>query len=121
MRNLTCINCPIGCSLKVYGDREDNIRVTGNKCGRGLKYGIDEILHPKRIVTSSIVYNGNPELGTFEMLPVKTSESIPKELIFNVLEEIKKCRVKGPYNIGDVIISDVCGTGVDIIVTKKTT
>ncbi|XVG95797.1 DUF1667 domain-containing protein [Eubacteriales bacterium KG127] len=82
---------------------------------------MDEVLHSKRIVIPSIVYKGNPELGTFVMPPVKTSESIPKELIPNVLEEIKKCKINGPHDIGDVIISNVCGTGADIIATKKTT
>lgn len=80
---------------------------------------MDEVLHSKRIVIPSIVYKGNPELGTFVMPPVKTSESIPKELIPNVLEEIKKCKINGPHDIGDVIISNVCGTGADIIATKK--
>jgi len=111
MKELICITCPRGCRLKV----DDNLNVTGNTCPRGVLYAKAELTHPTRMVTSTVSVSSkeNPRL------PVKTKEPIPKELIFKVMEEIDKVIVKTPIYIGDVIISNVLGSGVDIIATKN--
>ncbi|HIZ39180.1 MAG TPA: DUF1667 domain-containing protein, partial [Candidatus Anaerobutyricum stercoris] len=46
-------------------------------------------------------------------------EVIPKAKIFDILEEIKPVIVKAPVKIGDVIIPNVAGTGVDVVATKN--
>jgi len=112
-RELTCINCPLGCSLTVTIDGE-NISVTGNTCKRGEAYGKKEVTNPTRIVTSSVVVEG----GTIERASVKTAMDIPKEKIFDIMDEIHKIKVKAPVHIGDVIITNVAGTGVDIVASK---
>lgn len=111
MKELICITCPRGCRLHV----DDNLNVTGNTCPRGVLYAKAELTHPTRMVTSTVAVDSpqNPRL------PVKTKEPIPKELIFKVMEEIDKVIVKTPIEIGDVIISNVLGSGVDIIATKN--
>ena len=38
-------------------------------------------------------------------------------IIFKVMEEIRAAEVEAPVRIGDVILTDVCGT--DIIATKN--
>ena len=50
---------------------------------------------------------------------VKTAEDIPKGKIFDCMEALKKVTVTAPVQIGEVIIKNVCGTGVDVIATKK--
>ena len=121
MREMICINCPIGCNLKVYGDREENIRVEGNKCPRGLQYGKDEVL--KRMVTSSVPLSVDENTGIYQMISVKTSEAVPKNLIFSVLEEIKRIDLKKmgikKIEVGDVLLENVCNTGVNIVATQK--
>lgn len=123
MREMTCINCPIGCNLKVYGDREENIRVEGNKCPRGLQYGKDEVLNPKRMVTSSAPLSVDENTGIYQMISVKTSEAVPKNLIFSVLEEIKRIDLKKEgiktIEVGDVLLENVCNTGADIVATQR--
>ncbi len=119
MREMVCINCPIGCNLKVYGDSEDSIRVEGNKCPRGEKYGRDEVLSPRRMVTSSIPLRKDEKTGIFEMVSVKTESAVPKGLIFQVLSEIKKVKLKAPVEVGDVILKNVSGTGIDVVATQK--
>ena len=52
------------------------------------------------------------------MVSVKTKEDIPKGKIFDVVKALKGVTVKAPVKIGDVIIPDVAGTGVDIVATK---
>ena len=111
MKELICITCPRGCHLSV----DDNLNVTGNMCPRGAMYAKAELTHPTRMVTSSV--NVISEIES--RLPVKTKEPIPKELIFKVMEEIMKVSVKAPIKIGDVVIKDVLGTGVDIVATKN--
>ena len=111
MKDLICITCPRGCHLQV----DDNLNVTGNMCPRGAVYAIAELTHPVRMVTSSVTVISEVE----SRLPVKTKDPIPKELIFNVVEEIKKVKVNAPIKIGDVIIKDVLGSGVDIVATKN--
>ena len=54
MKELICINCPMGCHLKVDDTDKSNIIVTGNTCPRGKTYGINEVLHPLRMVTSLV-------------------------------------------------------------------
>ena len=111
MKELICITCPRGCHLQV----DDNFNVTGNFCPRGAIYAKNELTHPVRMVTSSV----NVISKVASRLPVKTKEPIPKELIFKVMEEIMKVSVKAPIRIGDVVIKDVLGTGVDIVATKN--
>jgi len=113
-RELTCINCPLGCQLTVQIDG-DNISVSGNTCPRGEAYGKKEVIAPTRIVTSSVIIEG----GTIERVSVKTASDIPKGKIMDIMKEIKAMRVKAPVHIGDVIISNVAGTGVDIVASKN--
>ncbi len=115
MRELICINCPLGCNLKVDDTDLNNIIVSGNTCPRGAKYGKDEILNPKRMVTSSVKVMG----GIEAVVSVKTYEAIPKELIFELLDELKKIEVKAPIKIGDVIIENALNTGVNVIATRN--
>lgn len=110
MKELICITCPRGCHLSV----DDNLNVTGNMCPRGAMYAKAELTHPVRMVTSTVVVKAKSECR----LPVKTKEPIPKELIFKVMEEIDKVQVNAPIEIGDVVIKNVLGTGVDIVATK---
>ena len=49
--NLTCIMCPLGCSLVATKDG-DEIKVTGNNCQRGEIFAKEELTCPMRIVTS---------------------------------------------------------------------
>ena len=111
MKELICITCPRGCHLLV----DDDLNVTGNTCPRGVIYAKAELTHPVRMVTSTVVVDSKVECR----LPVKTKDPIPKELIFEVMEEINKVVVKAPIKIGDVVIKNVLNTGVDVVATKN--
>lgn len=113
-RELICIGCPLGCPLSVTIDGEQ-IEVKGNTCIRGEAYAKKEVLNPMRIVTSSVHVAG----GKLPMVSVKTRSDIPKGKIFDCMEEIRRTHVKAPVKIGDVIISNCAGTGIDIVATKN--
>jgi CxxC motif-containing protein len=112
-REMTCINCPLGCQMRVSVDGE-TITVTGNSCRRGDTYARKEVTHPTRIVTSSVSVLG----GEFPMVSVKTKSDIPKEKIFAVMKEIHHTRAAAPIEIGDILIENCAGTGVDVVATR---
>ena len=94
-RNLTCIGCPMGCALLVEMDGKEIISVTGNTCKKGAEYAVKEVTDPTRIVTTDI----------------------PKGKIFDCVETLRDVCVEAPVQIGDVILENVAGTGVDIVAT----
>ena len=110
-KELTCIVCPRGCRLTI----DDNLNVTGNSCPRGAQYAKDEMTNPKRMITSIVRVKNRENM----MVSVKTSQSIPKGQIFDVMAEIEKVSVNAPVHIGDIVIKDVLGTGSDIVATKE--
>lgn len=111
MKELICITCPRGCHLVV----DDNMNVTGNFCPRGAKYAINELTHPVRTLTSTVKVNSKFS----PRVPVKSSDALPKECIYKAMDEINKVVAKAPIHIGDIIIKNVCDTGIDIIATKN--
>lgn len=115
VRNLTCINCPMGCPLTVEMDDGRVISVSGNTCRRGELYARKEVTHPTRIVTTTVRVTG----GTADMVSVKTKEDIPKGKIFECIQALKDIEVQAPVHIGDVLVKNIAGTGVDIVATKN--
>ena len=55
----------------------------------------------------------------FPRLPVKSAEPIPKASMMEAMKEIRKKKVESPVFMGDVIIPNVAGTGIDIIAEKN--
>ena len=53
-RELTCIGCPLGCTITVTMDGSTVTAVTGNTCPRGDAYARKEVTNPTRIVTSTV-------------------------------------------------------------------
>jgi len=118
MRNLTCIVCPMGCSLEVDDSKgNDALSVTGNKCPRGAAYAVEEIREPKRVVTATCAIN--EERGFIRRVPVKTAIPCPKEKISALLKDIYKVKVNLPVKAGDVVIADWNGTKIDIVAARS--
>ena len=112
-KELTCIVCPMGCRMLVELDGATVVSVSGNTCPRGKQYAIDECTHPMRTVTSTArTTNGG-------VIAVKTNRVIPKELMFDCMQEINRVTVSLPVRVGDVIIPNVLNTGADVIATAN--
>ena len=115
---LTCIGCPLGCQVEVLKDDNDEIvLVSGNTCPRGEQYARKEVTAPRRIVTSSVRVYGS-RTGE-RMVSIKTASDIPKEKIMDVIRDLRGVSVPCPVHIGDVLIRDIAGTGVDVVATKE--
>lgn len=113
MTNLICITCPKGCRLTV--DENNDYAVTGNACPRGAEYARNEMLHPVRVITSTVRVAG----AAIPRLPVKTDKPLPKELMFDCMELINALNVQAPVKVGQVLAADILGTDVNIVATKS--
>lgn len=113
-RFLTCIVCPRGCQMKVTLSDEGKVEaVEGNFCKRGATYANDECTNPRRTVTSTVrCFSGG-------VAAVKTATSVPKELVFEVMKQINAVVAPDDVKVGDVIIENVCDTGVNVVVTSN--
>ena len=106
---LICIGCPLGCNLTVDMDGSEVVEV------KGKEYAVKEVTNPTRIVTSIVrVKNGN-----IAVVSVKTKEDIPKAKIHDCIKALKDVEVEAPIKIGDVLVSNIAGTGVDIVATRN--
>ena len=130
IKELTCIVCPIGCSLSVEENSgsPDNLSVTGNRCQRGAVYALEEIRSPKRVVTATcgiLFPKETPEdashlsdASPIRRFPVKTASPCPREMIPALLKDIYNIKVSLPVKAGDVVIADWKGQGFDVIATR---
>lgn len=100
-KNLTCIECPIGCEIEVEIEDGKVISVKGNTCPRGKMYAENEVICPKRVVTSTV----RAENGV--MVPVKTDKPIKKTEIFTVMKKINETTCVLPVKIGDILVENI--------------
>ncbi|MBQ7408738.1 MAG: DUF1667 domain-containing protein [Clostridia bacterium] len=100
---LTCIECPMGCDMVATVEDGVVTNVKGNTCPRGRLYAQNEVVCPKRVVTSTVrMKNG-------DMLPVKTDKPVEKNKIFEVMKKINCVTVSSPVKIGDILIQNIEG------------
>ncbi|MBR4711839.1 MAG: DUF1667 domain-containing protein [Clostridia bacterium] len=113
-RVITCINCPMGCRMTVAQDADGAVvSVTGNTCKRGDTYARQEVTAPVRMVTAVVRVAGSET-----PVSVKTREPIPKKEIPACMAALRGLSLRAPIRAGDVVLADVCGTGVDVIATR---
>jgi CxxC motif-containing protein len=110
-----CIGCPLGCRLEVEEDEGHQIvEIRGFSCKRGKEYAAQEHISPQRMVTTTVGVMG----GSSTRLPVKTRTPVAKALTLAVCQALRTVRVAAPVALGDVIVPNVLGTGVDVVATR---
>jgi len=116
-REVICIVCPVGCRIQITRSNEEQsgYHVTGHTCKRGIEYAIKEVTNPTRTLTSTVKVKNSK----IEWLPVRTSGEIPKSKIFSCMEIINKTVIEAPVRVGQVLVKDLFGTGVDIIASRS--
>ncbi|MEM4717677.1 MAG: DUF1667 domain-containing protein [Desulfurococcaceae archaeon] len=111
-KELTCIICPASCSLRVT-TKDSSISVDGAMCPRGVEFAKREITNPARYVMSVVrVRNSN-----YPIVSVITRKPVPKDCIWQIVEKLADIEIEAPVEIGQVILSDICGT--EIIATRR--
>ena len=114
-KEIICTVCPRGCHIMVEGEGDTVLSVEGYSCKRGLEYASAEFAHPVRILTTTVKMAG----AQGDLLPVRSNAPIPKEKIFDCMQVIRGAEAALPVSRYDVIVKDICGTGVDIVATKS--
>ena len=110
IKNLTCIECPLGCSINVTIEENLIVSISGNSCKRGKIYAENEVVNPKRVLTTTVkTNNGN-------LIAVKTDNPIPKTMLFEFMKKISLITVNEPVKVYDVIIKNVLD-GVNVVAT----
>ena len=110
---IICTVCPRGCHMTVNGEGDKVISVEGYSCRRGLTYANTEFVAPVRILTTIV------KMENGELLPVRSEKPLPKEKLFDCMEVIKSVTAKAPVKVYDVIVKNICDTGIDIVSTKN--
>ena len=113
---LTCIICPMGCSMEVEAQEDSNgqktvLSVKDNGCKRGEQYAAKELQNPTRTLTSTIKVNG----GILPVVPVKTAGEVPKNMLLQCMEIVRRAACRAPVKRGDILLYDILGTGINII------
>ncbi|MDC7124120.1 MAG: DUF1667 domain-containing protein [Spirochaetales bacterium] len=114
MKDLICIECPNGCNLNIRKEGEQWF-VSGYKCPKGKDFAISEMTTPLRSICSTV----KTSFQKVPVLPVKASSDIPKDKIFEVMNEINKVIVSEKIGCGDIIIENVLDLGVNIVATSN--
>ena len=115
VKSFTCMMCPRGCESSAELSDGRLCSVEGNVCPKGNDYVIQELTAPMRTIASSVLVEG----GELPLASVRLNRPVPKERIFDVMEEIRKVKIKAPAVLGQTVIADVLGLGSDVIVTKN--
>lgn len=105
-KTITCIMCPNGCEI-AYD-------LSGGMCGKGPEYVKNEVLNPKRTLTTSVRVTD----GMLPLVSVKTTGGIPKDRMMEGMNLVAELFVTAPVEAGQLICKDFIEEGIDLIATK---
>ncbi len=115
-RKIICVACPLGCEVLVELNEAGELQqISGNNCKRGVSYAQAECTHPTRPFTSTVRVEG----GNLPLVSVKSAEPIPKAMMLACAEATKRIVAKAPVAMGDVVLANAAGTGIDLLATNR--
>lgn len=114
-KELTCVICPLGCSLTGEYTQKVIQSIKGNQCKLGLEYARKEIFNPERTLTTTVRVKN----GRLPLVSVRSNKPIPKERLLEAMDLLAKIEVTAPVRIRDKIIENLLDTGIDIIATSN--
>jgi len=109
-----CIGCPLGCRLEVEEIAGEIVEVRGQSCKKGDQFARQEHKDPRRVVTTTVAIRG----ALHPRLPVKTAGDVPKGEVQAVCARLHTLTLEAPVRVGEVILADVLGTGVDVVASR---
>ena len=112
--SMICVGCPVGCDIKVTVRDKELLSVEGNACPRAVQFARTEIANPVRVFATTVRVSG----GRLPVCPVRSRGPVPKDRLFDISRETARIVVPAPVAIGQIILADACGGGVDIIATR---
>ncbi len=112
-KQLTCIVCPLGCAISAQMDGGDIVSISGHTCKLGESYARAELQDPRRTLTTTMRVRGGG------LVSVKSEETLPKGKLLDCMKAVNAAEAIAPVEIGDVLIKDILGLGVDIVATSR--
>ena len=109
-----CIVCPEGCELEIR-EKDGQLLFPRRGCQRGREYARQEIRDPRRVLTTTVRVQG----GELRMLPVRTASAIPRGRLIAAMDCIAGIEVQAPVEAGQLVCSDVAGTGVGLVACRS--
>lgn len=113
-RHFVCVVCPIGCEIDVVHDGSKIISMEGSKCKKSEEFVSQELIEPMRILTTTV----RIQESMWPVIPVRTDKPVPKRLFPRIMRQLRRTKLQAPVNMLDVVVSDVLGTGANIIATR---
>ena len=115
MDKVICITCPKGCRLDVTREGDTILKVDNCGCKRGEEYVHAELTDPRRMVATTVKIQGS----LHPLLPVYTSKPFPKPRIRELLEALAGVELRVPVTMGEAVVKDALGTGIDILASRE--
>ena len=112
-KEIVCIVCPNGCRIRCTPNGSE-YSFSGNKCKRGIAYAEAELTRPMRSLTSSVktVFSDAP------VVSVRTDGEVKKTKLSELAAVLGRVVVTDRLQIGDIVVKNICGTGVNVICTS---
>ena len=108
---IVCTTCPVGCEMEVEHEGKVLIEVTGHTCKLGRQYAENEIVNPRRTLTSTVILNN----AGIKLLPVKTSKPIEKDKLFEGMRIINNIKINAPVRMGDILHENFTEDGINLV------
>ena len=112
---VTCIMCPLGCSVEVQIDGQEVSVKKGCRCKEGMKFVKMEAIFPGRILTTTI----RTDSPDFLLLPVRSNKEISKEQLVECVRKISEHFIRTPVVLGQTVVENILDLGVDIIACRS--
>jgi CxxC motif-containing protein len=113
-REIICVTCPKGCTLKVLHQGNQILDMVGAGCKRGKDYAFCELTDPRRMVASSVKVKN----GRHPLVAVYTAKAFPKPLIPKLADALRKVEIEAPVTINQVVVENILDTGIDILASR---
>lgn len=110
-----CVVCPTSCSVQAEWNDTELLHIDRAQCKLAWDYIRGEIFDPRRTVTTTVAVKG----GDVPLVSVKTDAPVPKPMMLDVMRRLAEVSAEAPIDIGDIIVSDVLGTGSNVVATRK--
>jgi len=113
VRELTCIVCPVGCRARVRVEGGRAVGWEGLECRAGEEYVKREVELPLRDFFTVVRVKGGG------VVPVRSTGPIPRERLLEASRELAGLEVEGPVRVGEVLVRNLLGMGVDVVATGE--
>jgi CxxC motif-containing protein len=112
---IICIICPNSCRLSVYKDEKGEIQVLNALCKRGIEYGKQEFLFPKRLLITTMQIKN----GTLPVIPVRSDVELPKDKIMDAIKVVNDTVINAPIKVGEILIDNILDLDVNVISSRS--